>query len=169
MNPRISAVRDLLALELSRKEELEKELKAVNHRIEMLRTLYEIKETPVEPDEAEAEEEGSSKLPSRMNWNNRELLRWIAESNEGRTLDELKDFAEQQKLEMSDIGVKNFVRNYKSRRYGLLGETETGRVAITSLGRLFLAQQGLTQEEGVDNQDDDLTVDEDFDLESDPT
>lgn len=169
MNPSISAVRDLLALEFSRKAELEKELKIINRRIEILCSLYEIDELPVEHDEPGAEDEGSSKLPSRMNWNNRELLRWIADSTEGRTLDELKDFAEQQKLEMSGVGIRNFVRNYKSRRYGLLYETETGRVAITSLGRSFLAKRGLTQEEGENNQDDDLTADENFGRESDPT
>ncbi len=132
-DPLIQNVEALLEAERERREELLAQIAEIDTRIMDLKRLYP---TAFKGSQAPS---GSGGMPSRMKPTNLMLLKWLSAFPNGAPLGDILRYCEENDL-MDERFLRIFIRNYKGRRYGLIGGDLSGNIYVTEKGRLFLAQ-----------------------------
>ena len=139
-DPLIQTVEKLIEAERKKREELCLKIEAIDQRIADLQRLYPSAKNDSQP------ASGLEAMPSRMKPVNLQLMKWLASQPVGAPYDDILQYCNEHQL-MEEKFLKFFIRNYKSRRYELLAETESGNIFVTDRGRVFLSRMSDTENE----------------------
>lgn len=129
----IQTVEKLINAEQEKLKELYAQIDEINRRIVDLQRLYPSVSTESLP------VSGLGAMPSRMKPANLQLMKWLASKADGASFPEIFQYCTDEHL-MDEKSLRIFIRNYKSRRYGLLTQDNSGNIVLTAKGRIFVSR-----------------------------